>query len=391
MTLLLGNRNGIFRAAPIAYTPRPQSIVAADFDGDKIKDVAVVNEDPNSRSKGSVTVLTGTGKGYFAASHVYPISLPHGTLSAGDVNGDGHVDLVVTRNTIPGVLGGPPSGTTDTVVLLGNGDGTFRPPENYVLLGSVTDDNNTAYLVDVNRDRTLDLVGDWGVALGNGDGTFRPPIPLPSSLTYIAQIVHGDLNRDGKEDLVVLGSDTANAPLVWILLGNGMGAFHVASKESIANPVGALALEDLNGDGKLDLIYTTFGAFNAINKRNAVNVRLGHGDGTLGTVKAFPTDLFGTGLVTADFNRDGFADVAIAGGFDFSIGFIRLLRGNGDGTLTLSGPAYVDGYQSARSLIFGTNADGATMLALDINGDGAPDILDLTTLGVERLVNTSKR
>jgi hypothetical protein len=390
VTLMLGSRYGIFNAAPITYTPRPQSIVAADFNGDHIKDVAVVNEDPNSVSctspcRGSVTVLAGTGKGYFASSHVYPIVLPHGTLSAGDVNGDGHVDLVVTRNTIPLTVGGPPSGTTDTVVLLGNGDGSFRSPENYVLLGSVTNDNNTAYLLDVNRDGKLDLVGDWGVALGNGDGSFRPPIPLPSSLTNIAQIIPGDLNRDGKEDLAVLGSDNADAPLVWILLGNGKGTFRIASKQLITDSVGALAFADLNRDGKLDLIYTTSGAL------NAVNVKLGHGDGTLGPAKAYPTDLFGTGLVTADFNRDGFTDVAIAGGFDFSIGFIRLLHGKGDGTLTPSGPAYVDGYQSASSITFGTNADGEMILALDINSDGAPDILDLTTLGVERLVNTGKR
>ena len=386
VVLLTGSRHGIFNAAPITYTPRPQSIVSADFDEDHIEDVAVVNEDPTLTNRGSVTVFAGTGRGYLGAPHIYPIVLPHGTLSVGDVNRDGHVDLVVTRNNIPGTTSeGPPSGTPDTVVLLGNGDGSFRSPENYVLLGTVTNDNNTAYLLDANRDGKLDLVGDWGVALGNGDGTFRPPIPLPSSLTNIAQITHGDLNRDGKEDLVVLGSGISNAPLIWILLGNGGGSFSIASEESVSAPVGGLALGDLNRDGKLDLIYTTS------RPTNAVNVRLGHGDGTLGAPSAYSSDLFGTALVLADFNRDGFPDVAIAAGEDFAIGYARVMLGHGDGTLTSSGPAYANGYQSARSVSFGTNADGEMMLALDINGDGAPDILDLTTLGIERLMNTGRR
>ena len=257
-----------------------------------------------------------------------------------------------------------------------------------MLLGSANDNSNSAYLIDVNGDNKLDLVGDWGVALGNGDGTFQAPMPLPL-LGFIIQLVVGDVNKDGKPDLVVESLTTGGKGEITILSGVGDGTFTVLSNQVMTHDLGALSLVDLNKDGNLDLIYATdnpgAGSFN-----NGVAVALGQGNGSFNAPTIYPTNLFAFAIVTADFNHDGFADIAIAQNFGL-LGGIELLKGSGSANFTAQKQVFLNGYFSFDSLVFPANSDGSTMLVLDINGDGAPDILSLSPQGVDRLVNTGYR
>ncbi len=390
--LLLGQKSGAFQAVATTYAPLPDSIVSADFNGDHVGDVAVVNDDPNtfcsSSCNGAVSIMAGTGKGYLGPPKKYAITLAHGTITAGDINGDGFVDLVVARNAIQGGPPGPDAGTPDTVVLLGNGDGTFQPARNHVLLGSAIDTSNSAYLIDVNGDKKLDLVGDWGVALGNGDGTFQTPIPLPS-LGFITQLVVGDLNKDDKPDLVVESLTTGGKGEISILSGMGDGTFTVLSGQVMTHDIGAIGLADLNKDGNLDLIYGTNNP-GAGSLNNGVAVALGKGNGSFNPPTIYSTNLFAFAIVSADFNRDGFADIAIAQNFGL-MGGIELLKGSASGNFTAQKQIFLNGYTSFDSLVFPATSDGSTMMVLDINGDGAPDIISLSPQGVDRLVNTGDR
>lgn len=170
-TIAYGNSSGGFTAAPITQTPNPGSIAKGDFNRDGIEDVAVVDEPLCATCGASVRIFRGTGKGYLQAPTTYSIPVSKGMIAVGDVNGDGKLDVVVARN--PQLInsgGASNSSAPDLAVLLGRGDGTLEPAQGYHLLGAPasTTFSSSAYLIDVNHDGKLDLVGDWGTALGEG-------------------------------------------------------------------------------------------------------------------------------------------------------------------------------------------------------------------------------
>ena len=215
------------------------SVVVADVNGDGKPDLLVANNCFSSSScvNGTVGVLLGNGDGTFQTAVTYG-SGGYETLSlaVGDLNGDGKPDLVVANecasstNCVNGTVG----------VLLGNGDGTFQTAVTY---GSGGYDTLSLAVGDVNGDGKPDLVvancgycgtgnDSVGVLLGNGDGTFQTAVPYDSGGSTSRSVAVGDVNGDGKPDLVVanqcvISSNCMNG-LVGVLLGNGDGTFQAA-------------------------------------------------------------------------------------------------------------------------------------------------------------------
>ena len=137
--LAQGDGSGGFKAPIISQAPNAGSIAKGDFNGDGIEDVAVVNEPLcQACTATSVTVFPGTGKNYFGTPVTYSIPVSRAMIAAGDVNNDGHVDLVVTRSPqwIYAPVNEGANSTDDMAVLLGRGDGTFEPALGYHLLGT---------------------------------------------------------------------------------------------------------------------------------------------------------------------------------------------------------------------------------------------------------------
>jgi hypothetical protein len=125
-----------------------------------------------------------------------------------------------------------------------------------------------------------------------------------------------DLNGDGRPDLVVTNFKSNT---VSVLLGNGDGTFAAAHNFAVGDePSKGAVLADLNGDGRPDLAVANFGS-------NTVSVLLGNGDGTFAAAQNFATGTQPNGVVAADLNGDGRLDLATS---NFGSNSVSVLLGN---------------------------------------------------------------
>ena len=271
-----------------------------------------------------VTVKNGTGtvsnalyfeivkNGFTAAfSKIdYATDVTPNDVTTTEFTSSGHLDLAAA------------TGNNTVSVLLGTGTGTFGTKVQYAVPGN-------PYAIihgDFNGDGKQDLAtadqysSQASILLGNGDGTFGAHEEY-SSATGGAPVAlaTGDLNGDGKLDLVVVNY---KANTVSILLGNGEGTFQTQVEYATGNGPMGVAVGDLNGDGKLDLVVA-----NSID--NTVSVLLGNGDGTFQTAVPYATANTPTCVVLGNFGTTDTLDVAIA----TSGGLASVLLGNGNGTL----------------------------------------------------------
>jgi hypothetical protein len=268
VSVLLGNGDGTFRSA-VNYdsgAPRTVGVAIADLTGDGKPDLIVTNYYGESNGDGTVAVLLNNGEGSFSSAVLYDsgASNPNGVTSA-DVNGDGIPDLLVV-NRCDGCAGGGVLG-----VLLGKGNGTFGPVQIYPTGGA-----NSAWLAaaDLNGDGKLDVVvanlnignptGTVSVLLGAEDGTFEPAVTYDSGAYAAAQPAIADLNGDGHLDIAVANCNCGPGPgIIGVLLGRGDGTFEpVVTFSSGAYNATALAVADLNKDGKLDVVSANQGGVN---------------------------------------------------------------------------------------------------------------------------------
>jgi hypothetical protein len=200
--------------------------------------------------------------------------------------------------------------------------------------------NNPSEVVtaDFNGDGHLDLAvanrNSWTISilLGNGDGTFRAGSSL-NGTGYLVALAVADLNGDGKADLIA--PDYYNH--VDVFLGNGDGTFQSVKTFAVGDLPSAVAVGDFNGDGIPDIVSGNSGA--PFDYASSVSVLLGNGDGTFQPAKNYSTTFGTNGVAVGDLNNDGILDLVSA---DSLAHGVSVLLGNGDGTFRSAVPYHVD-------------------------------------------------
>lgn len=251
-------------AATLPVGSSPHAVVTADFNSDGNLDLA-------ASGGGTVSVLPGEGDGTFAAARHFASPSAYGDLAVGDFNGDGNTDLVTcfgwsTYDTAGGGID----------VLLGNGDGTFRPAQQVPVPEPPGMDGSGGYAVTG--------YGPVGVRVADADADGRSDLWVDAQFAYY---YYGDIAP-------FWGTYSA------VLLGAPDGSFAPGSTEAFPPPPAA---PDLNADGRGDAVAAA---------SNGVGVRLGRADGTLAPELLFSAGQSPWGVAVGDFNGDGRPDVAVA-------------------------------------------------------------------------------
>jgi len=284
------------------------------------------------------------------------------TAAAADFNGDGIPDLAIRTSV-----------DTSMYIMLGNGDGTFRPALNSPFTVGINpcinpnaNSNCSVAAGDFDNNGTADLAITSGydntviILLGNGDGTFAPAPGPPIPITFPQSVKTGDFNNDGRLDLAVTDA-TDNT--ISIQLGNGDGTFTAAAPVPVGGFPYFTAIADFNKDGNADIAVTN-------NADNTLSILLGNGDGTFTEALGSPIlglDYTPVGIVAADFNNDGHVDLAVADYYStgqYVPGHVAVLLGNGDGTFTVApgSPILVGVYPTV-------------LVAMDFDHDGITDLV----------------
>lgn len=285
----------------------PNTVLAGDFDGDGRADIAVTNMTGND-----ISVFLNSGAGTFAPEVRHAVGTTPTKIIRGDVNEDGHTDLVVAN-----------WGRGDVSVLFGDGAGGFAPASTFSVQFTGDETPYSVALGDVNNDGHLDIVtANWNfvnesisLLLGTGNGGFNLQAPTLSPGTqgpyHLEDITLVDVNGDGNADIVTANYAANNLSL---LMGDGAG--HFAAVTNIATDLAPVqvAAGDVNGDGRVDLVTLNTTAHD-------VSVLLGNGAGGFFAAQNYPIypiftvneyNAWAWGLALGDVNGDGYPDIVTA-------------------------------------------------------------------------------
>jgi VCBS repeat protein len=353
MDVLLSNGDGTFATA-VNYLISPDGLrggVLTDINGDGNLDMLVVDD----LNPANVIELLGSSTGVFqAAVTLAPLSGPApDNMFFADFNGDGKLDFAGDLDGQIQVTLGAGSGTFGLPVLLTTPEAVYNSCSS--LAGDLTGDSKPE-IVSVNcSSNTLT------VYVNNGDGTFQAGISYNNNgdqYQYPDSATIGDMNGDGKNDIVVVNSGSAD---VSVFLGDGTGAVKV---EPLSYDVGGFAWEqplvaDFNGDGLIDVVESD-------DEYNLVYLQ-GYGDGTMRATPSY--DLPNSfsqyastfGVATGDFNGDGIPDMVVGQSGNYGSTGVTVYLAKGDGSFY-------------PGISYGANSPMGYVAVADFNGDGKLDI-----------------
>jgi hypothetical protein len=400
----------LIAAATLVLVAGPVRAAFRDLPGDRAPigqaQAAAPTAASAARSGSSAAASMAATTGFpFSRSVGYATGSQPRTVTAADLNGDGHPELIV-----------PSNGGNTTMVLFGAADGLYDSTPRATLFG--TNNGQKAVVGDFNADGLPDIAvvhffGGIFVWLQNPDGSFGSGgfanFVLSINGNFHSGLAAGDLNGDGNPDLVATsatgfvsvwyapgafgiwmnGGDyptfaqnadwveladlngdgrldaavTDDAPYdrVSILLGTGAGgssAFGSTSTYSVGSGPNTCTVSDVNADGRPDLLVASW---NVAPFHGSLTVLTNQGFGSFSVAVTHPFGLQEDepfSVAAGDVTGDGRVDAVVANG---TFGTVSVLTGNGNGT-----------FGAKRSVGVGSAARGIALA--DVNGDGRPDV-----------------
>jgi hypothetical protein len=371
----------------------PTTLAVADVNGDGSQDLITANYLYNNPNSGSITVFTNTGSGIqsgsFLSNSMPVLTTNLNFLMSADIYRNGQQELLTSYNYGIGNY---------LLILTNNGSGGFgsnavvsgfTPPPGYnyyiqspPIMADIFGNGSPALILGIGNLNTQS--GLIMVLTNNGSGIFSTNYSFNTGLIP-NKVVAADVNGDGKLDLIMTTwSYTGNAWNLLVLTNNGSGKFGTNVTLTL-NGLSQLAVADVNADGRPDLVvaynYSGYSRMTVFTNISA------NGTGQLYSSSTTPPNYYNdsttyqitagaipSALVAADVNGDGNMDFIIA-------------NNNTPGTLSVMTNSGISTQYPYNSYSFGLNsspvvsANPQALVAADINGDGKVDLIS-ANLGV---------
>ncbi|MHC4217310.1 MAG: FG-GAP-like repeat-containing protein [Planctomycetota bacterium] len=349
--------------------------IATDLNNDGFTDLTIVNED-TADLRVFLNLADGTGAYAAFMQPTFPVNDRASPSEPTDFDGDGFADICVANIN-----------TNSVSILLGQGDGTFGPQQE-ITVGAAP---RGIAVLDVDGDGDVDIANtnsagsNLSILINDGAGVFGAPIFHEGGGMGEWALAAADMNDDGILDLVV-GARTSQTIIV--NTGNGDRTFTVAGSSSAGGAVWMLGCGDVDGDGTEDVA-----AVNSSSNNGAI--LLGDGLGNLSAPDTYGTDPFPLATDLGDLNGDGRLDWVTS---SFA-GDWWVFTNDGDGTFSFDQERPAPQAASCALLVdIDNDADldlaaideladvvileknAGTAIPGDLNGDGTVGIVDFLVL-----------
>jgi hypothetical protein len=373
-------------ASPVAFATGkyPLFTLAADFNGDGKPDLAVLNEELNGPLSVPRTVsvlLNTTASGDATPSFAPQQAFATGSnsscrMAVGDINGDGKPDLIFCNefdNSVSVLLNTTPTGAATP---------SFAAPQTFptgfssVANGTSGSNPEALAVADINGDGKLDIItanvegaaSSVAVLLnttatGASTATFTPPAQTFPTGSNPFSLAVGDINGDGKPDLIAVAFDENVVSVLLNTTASGAAAASFAPRQTFPTGQGPsyVAVGDVNGDGLPDLVVTN-------GTDSTMSVLLNTTASGATTAAFAPQQAFDTvgspgAVVVADINGDGKPDI-VGGSAGQTMWLLQNLTATGATTPLFTFPQ-----------TFNMSGGCNSVAVADVNGDGKPDLI----------------